>query len=81
MLFGAPDARTLQTCDGVLVYDAQAGGEHKLGSDSTRRWVAAQKDDILIIERTSGNPEGDTRTTVHGGDVQQHRTRLRGNRT
>lgn len=55
--FGPPSPEELTTCDGAVVY--QAGkGEHKLGSDSPRGWIAARKGDVLVVETaTPHDPE------------------------
>jgi hypothetical protein len=50
LLFAMPDDKRLTSCGHALVYDATEG-EHKLGSDSKRSWIAAQKGDVAIVER------------------------------
>ncbi len=62
--FDPPEPGVLKYCGNTLVYDAQRGDEHKLGSDSPRAWMAAQAGDILIVARAQSNitegeyPEG-----------------------
>ncbi len=58
LLFGAPGDDQLVRCEGAAVYDATSG-EHKLCSDSRRAWIAALKDNTLIVERATNNhPDG-----------------------
>ena len=50
--FGPPATNLLtRTADGVLLLDVQNGTEHKLGSDSPRGWIAAQRGHVLMVER------------------------------
>lgn len=59
LLFDPPPPDLLHQCDEVAVYRGGIEGEHKLGSDSERRWIAALQGDTLIIQRTeSGGQEG-----------------------
>lgn len=48
--FGAPDEKMLARCETATTYDASLEGEHKLGSDSPRAWIAAQKGEVLLVE-------------------------------
>lgn len=59
--FGPPAPHLLATAaGGVLLLDVQNGAEHKLGSDSPRGWIAAHRENTLIIERaTTREPGGD----------------------
>jgi hypothetical protein len=58
LLFAMPDDKRLTSCGHALVYDATEG-EHKLCSDSKRSWIAAQKGDVVIVERaTSEDTQG-----------------------
>jgi hypothetical protein len=58
--FDPPGGRTLARCPGVVVYHARSGGEHKLGSDSPRAWIAARKGDVLLIEQAvAAEPGGE----------------------
>ncbi len=57
MMFGRPGPDVLFSCDGTLVYEAGTG-EHKIGSDSRRAWVAAQKGRVLLIEKAEGDQNG-----------------------
>jgi hypothetical protein len=41
----------------VLVVDTARAGEIKIGSDSPRAWIAAQRGDLLIFERAVGRPD------------------------
>ncbi len=58
--FGPPAPHLLHTTGGgVLVLDVKNGTEHKLGSDSPRGWIAAQRDHVLIVEQAiTRNPGG-----------------------
>jgi hypothetical protein len=59
--FGPPATQLLARAEGgVLVLDVKNGTEHKLGSDSPRGWIAAQRDHVVIIEHaTTTQPGGD----------------------
>lgn len=59
--FAPPAADLLtRTVGGVVVLDTARGTEHKLGSDSARGWIAAQKGDVLVVERAETiNPGGE----------------------
>ncbi len=50
LMFDPPGENQVTACEGAVVYDATAG-EHKLGSDSPRAWIAALKGKTVIIER------------------------------
>ena len=58
LLFAPPGDEHITDCGSVKVYSTDIAGEHKLGSDSRHAWIAARKDNTLIVERTVGNPEG-----------------------
>ncbi len=55
----------------VLVADVTNAGEIKIGTDSPRGWIAAQRDDFAVIERAIGSPtatdfpDGGCRTEVY----------------
>jgi hypothetical protein len=49
--FAPPEAEYIQACPGALLYRADLGGEHKLGSDSARGWIAMSRGELLIVER------------------------------
>jgi hypothetical protein len=51
MIFGPPSTEHVTAHGDVAVYDCAVGGEHKLGSDSRRRWIAAQAGGRLILAR------------------------------
>lgn len=51
--FDIPDEKNLHRCGNTVVHDVQHGGEHKLGSDSPRAWLAALKGDVLLIVRSA----------------------------
>jgi len=51
MIFAPPSPRHVSVFNGIAVYDCKVAGEHKLGSDSPRRWIAAQVDNVLICVR------------------------------
>ena len=58
LLFAMPDDKRLTSCGSALVYDATEG-EYKLCSDSKRSWIAAQKGEVVIVERaTSEDTQG-----------------------
>lgn len=60
LAFAPPAADHLTRAGGVLVMDVQAGGEHKIGSDSPRGWIAAQRESVLLVERAvSANGTGE----------------------
>lgn len=50
MMFECPPTNQLIACDGTIVYDVSAG-EHKLCSDSNRRWIAAWKGRTAVVMR------------------------------
>jgi len=50
-----PGKDLLVRVDALNVYRAGVKGEHKLGSDSRRGWIAAEKDGILIVEKIVRN--------------------------
>jgi len=54
--FAPPDEQTLVRCGECAVYRARQGGEHKLGSDSQRAWIAAQREDTLLVVRATSKP-------------------------
>ena len=58
LMFDLPATPQLTSCGPAHVYDARAGGEHKLGSDSKRGWIAARKSGCLIVERATGEAVG-----------------------
>ena len=60
--FGPPDTNALFLCEKTAVLQTVAGGEYKLGSDSSRAWVAARKGDALIFEKAV---PGDAAEGVH----------------
>ncbi len=49
--FDAPGEEHLDSCDETIVYNAQVGGEHKIGSDSERYWIAAVRNGTVLFER------------------------------
>ncbi|HMP76840.1 MAG TPA: hypothetical protein PKE12_11160 [Kiritimatiellia bacterium] len=53
-----PPAPTLlnQEDPHVLIIDVGAAEEVKLGSDSPRGWIAAQRGDYVLLERATGSP-------------------------
>lgn len=44
----------------VLVVDTRLAPEIKIGSDSPRGWMGAQRGDVLLMERASGRPDATT---------------------
>lgn len=59
-----PGEDLLVRVDALNVYRAGVRGEHKLGSDSRRGWIAAEKDGTLIVERVVRNLPPVTRRTA-----------------
>lgn len=56
--FAPPADGILNTQDPlVLVAHVQQAGEIKIGSDSPRGWIAAQRGDTVLLEGASGAPE------------------------
>lgn len=55
----------------ILIVDTRRAREIKIGSDSPRGWIAAQRGDLLIFERAAGRrdatnfPDGGCRTEVY----------------
>ena len=58
--FEMPGKEFLHRCDGTALYHVLEKGEHKLGSDSARSWVAAVRGDTLIVEQTTPHEEDST---------------------
>lgn len=59
VMFDFPEEGVLSPCAETVVYHTQVGGEHKLGSDSPRAWLAAHIGDTVVIARISpGDAEG-----------------------
>ena len=58
-LIGPLPAEHLSDCRGVVVYRVAANVETKLGSDSSRAWIAAAKGTNVLLE-TVANPPGGT---------------------
>lgn len=70
--FGPPATHLLhRATGGVLTLDVKNGTEHKLGSDSPRGWIAAQRDHVLMVERAETRypggafPDGGCRVEVY----------------
>ena len=59
MMGDPPGRKHVLKTKSVLVYDALEGGEHKLGFDTRPAWIAAQKGQVLMVERIIGGPRGD----------------------
>jgi hypothetical protein len=60
MMFDEPPPEALIRCEGHAVYLTEEGGEAKLCTDAVPAWIAAQKGDMLIIEKAvEPDPEGD----------------------
>lgn len=51
------DEVLIRTDPAVLMVDTRRAGEIKIGSDSPRGWIAAQRGDLLIFERAVGRPD------------------------
>ena len=59
LMFDMPGEEHLVHCGDVIIYRATMDGEHKIGSDSSRKWIAALAGDTLILQRTApGEGEG-----------------------
>lgn len=59
LLFDMPPEDRLLQCGDIVLYHAGRGGEHKLGSDSSRSWIAALAGHTLILQQTEpGEGEG-----------------------
>ncbi len=52
LMFAMPEKNLLYHDRETVVYQAQRGGEHKLGSDSPRAWLAALKGRTLLVARS-----------------------------
>jgi len=69
--FGWPGDKLLTFCDAAVVYGLKGDAEHKLGSDSGRAWIAAQKGNVVIVEQavpdeTEGRyPDGGCRVQMY----------------
>lgn len=59
--FEPPSTQLLSRVNGgIRVLDVQGGTEYKLGSDSPRGWIAAQRDHVLLVEQAeTRQPGGD----------------------
>ncbi len=57
LMFAMPPSNILTVCAGAIVYDV-GSGEHKLGSDSGRGWIAARRGSILVVERSITSEAG-----------------------
>ncbi len=69
ILLDMPDDTVLERCEDTVVYDAQQDGEHKLGSDSARSWIAARKGYTLLVARV--DPEDHNATCPDSGCTLQ----------
>ena len=58
LMFDLPPEPQLVSCGLANVYHARDGGEHKLGSDSKRGWIAARKSGCLLVERATSEDIG-----------------------
>ena len=59
LMFDTPKKNMLYYGQETVVYQAQRGGEHKLGSDSPRAWLAALKGrTLLVAQATPGEGQG-----------------------
>lgn len=70
--FAPPEPALLHRADPeVLIVDTRHAPELKIGSDSPRAWIAAQRDDVLVFERAKGRvgaatfPDGGCRTELY----------------
>jgi len=65
-----PGSGQISECGDVVVYDVRMGGDHKVGSDSRRGWIAAVKGPwILLVQMVNEEIEGDV--YPEGGCVLQ----------
>jgi len=63
LMGGKPPRGSVKKCDAAAIYTVRPGAETKLGSDSPRAWIAATKDETLIVETavtaaTGAYPDG-----------------------
>ncbi len=59
LLFDMPPEDRLFHCGDIVLYRAGLGGEHKIGSDSPRKWIAALIGNTLILQKSEpGEGEG-----------------------
>lgn len=70
--FAPPATEHVSRCAGdVIALDVLAGTEHKLGSDSPRGWIAAQRGGVLVVEQAESRepggifPDGGCRVEVY----------------
>ena len=65
LMGGKPPRGSVKKCDAAAIYTVRPGAETKLGSDSPRAWIAATKDETLIVETavTAATPAGAPTTT------------------
>ena len=49
-----PDTNRLSICDSTAIYHAEADGESKLGSGAPGCWIAARRDNLLLLEQATG---------------------------
>ena len=72
LLFDPPPASAMARCEGAIAYSPLHGTEHKLGSNSTRAWVAALRGhDLLIVRAVEGDnpgtyPDGGCALQIYG---------------
>ncbi len=58
--FAPPGSNMTAACERSAVINVSQGTEHKIGSDSPRAWIAAQKGDTVILEyAVADDPTGD----------------------
>lgn len=58
--FAPPGSNMTAACERAAVINVAQGTEHKIGSDSPRAWIAAQKGDSVILEyAVADDPSGD----------------------
>lgn len=71
LAFSPPGSNMTSSCGQAAVINVAQGAEHKVGSDSPRAWIAAQKGDTVVIEYatedTSGGeyPDGGCRVEMY----------------
>lgn len=56
--FAPPLPGQVTNVEGIVVIDTLAGGEHKFGSGAQPAWIAAQRDQVLLLEYETNQAQG-----------------------
>lgn len=59
LMGSTPDRKQLSRCNGAVIYRVAPGAETKLGSDSSRAWIAAARDTGVIFESVRNTAPGE----------------------